>query len=267
MQQSQYKQACYMALATLALIIGVDTTGTAQYNAEFEREEDMDPRVTEVYVDVPVVSPSGKTGGAPSDATVLFGGDDLGAWRNQLGADAHWTVADGAMTVAPGTIPYPPGGDIVTRDSFENFQLHLEFRTPAEVTQDGQDRGNSGVFLQDRYEVQILDNFGNATYSNGQVGSVYKQTPPLANPSRGPGTWQTYDIVYTAPVFSESGTLVHPAYVTVLLNGVLVQNHTAIQGPTNYRGRGIYEPHGAAPIRLQDHGNETSFRNVWVREL
>ena len=254
-------------LFVACLVSAFAKTSLAQYNPEFAQQADMDPRVTEVYVDVPVVEPSGKTGGAPADAIVLFDGTDLSAWQNLRGEAAHWTVAEGAMTVKPNTIPYPPGGDLMTRDSFENFQLHLEFRTPAVVKGDGQGRGNSGVFLQDRYEVQILDNYDNATYSNGQVGSVYKQTPPLANPSRKPGEWQTYDIIYTAPVWSTTGTLLHPAYVTVIHNGVLVQNHTAIQGPTNYRGRGIYAPHGPAPLRLQDHGNPTSYRNVWVRRL
>ena len=235
-------------------------TAHAQYHPDFATEEAIDPRVTEVYVEVPVVSPGTQTGAAPSDARVLFDGTSLASWRKPDGSPAHWTVADGAMTVAS-------GGDILTRDSFANFQLHLEFRTPATVVGEGQGRGNSGLFLQERYELQILDNYDNATYSNGQLGSVYKQTPPLANPSRRPGEWQTYDVVYTAPVFSESGTLLHPAYVTAFLNGVLVQNHTAIQGPTNYRGRGIYAPHGPAPIKLQDHGNPLSFRNVWLREL
>ena len=154
----------------------------------------------------------------------------------------------------------------MTRDSFSNFQLHLEFRTPP-AKSEGQGRGNSGLFLQERYELQILDSYENPTYSNGQLGSVYKQTPPLANPARRPGEWQTYDVVYTAPVFSAKGTLLFPAYVTAFLNGIIVQNHTAVQGPTNYRGRGIYEAHGALPIKLQDHGNPMSFRNIWVRPM
>ena len=249
-----------------AVLVAAALPAAAQYNPDFATPEDIDPRVTEIYVDVPVVEASAKTGGAPSDAIVLFDGTDLDAWRNLRGEPAHWLVGDdGAMTVQP--LPYPPGGDLVTRDSFADFQLHLEFATPAEVSGEGQGRGNSGVFLQDRYEVQILDNYRNATYSNGQVGSVYKQTPPLANPSRPPGAWQAYDIVYTAPAFSDRGTLLHPAYVTVFHNGVLVQNHTPVQGPTNYRGRGVYEPHGPAPIRLQDHGNPLRYRNIWVRRL
>ena len=252
--------------ALTLLLLGSVGSVAAQYaNPEFASEEDIDPRVTEVYVDVPAVAPGATPAAAPADAEVLFDGSSLGGWVNLLGEAAHWRVADGAMTVVSDK-PYPPGGDIRTVDSFENFQLHLEFRTPP-AEGDGQGRGNSGLFLQDRYELQILDNYDNPTYGNGQLGSIYKQTPPLANPAREPGEWQTYDVIYTAPVFSASGTLIHPAYVTALLNGVLVQNHTAIQGPTPYRGRGVYEPHGPAPIRLQDHGNPMSFRNIWVRRL
>lgn len=223
-------------------------------------DEEMDPRVTEQYLDVPLVTASAKTGGPPSDAIVLFDGTNLSNWKKPDGSAAHWKLGENAMTVAS-------GGDIMTRDSFENFQLHLEFRTPSVVKGDGQGRGNSGLFLQDRYEVQILDNYNNPTYSNGQAGSIYKQTPPLANVCKAPGEWQTYDVIYSAPVFSTKGTLLHPAYVTVIHNGVIVQNHTAIQGTTPYKGRGVYEPHGAAPIRLQDHGNPMSFRNIWLRPM
>ena len=230
-------------------------------------EEEMDPRVTEQYLDVPIVRPSNEAGGPPEDAIVLFDGTNLDQWVNLLGDPAHWTLADGAMTVSKGIVPYPPGGDILTRDSFDNVQLHLEFRTPSEIVGEGQGRGNSGLFFQNRYEIQILDNYENPTYSNGQIGAIYKQTAPMANPVRKPGEWQTYDIMYTAPVFSATGKLVHPAYITAFLNGVLVQNHTAIQGTTPYKGRGVYEPHGPAPIKLQDHGNPMSFRNIWVRRL
>ncbi len=229
-------------------------------HAQALSDEEMDPRVTEQYTDVPVVTASAKTGGAPSDAIVLFNGTNLDKWQQLDGSPAHWTLGDKAMTVAN-------GGDITTRDSFDNFQLHLEFRTPTVVKGEGQGRGNSGLFLQGRYEVQILDNFNNPTYSNGQAGSIYKQTPPLANACKAPGEWQTYDVIFTAPIFSTKGTLLHPAYVTVIHNGVIVQNHTAIQGTTPYKGRGIYEPHGPGPIRLQDHGNPMSFRNIWLRPL
>lgn len=250
-------------LPLLLVLAAFAKTATAQY----EDRESIDPAATQYYRDVAVVTPGGvapaqPTALPPSDATVLFDGDDLDAWSTTRGEAPGWTVADGAVTVRPGA-----GGDIRSRDSFENFQLHLEFRTPAEVVSEGQGRGNSGVFLQDRYELQILDNYDNPTYANGQVGSIYKQSVPLANPLRGPGEWQTYDIVYTAPVFSESGTLLHPAYVTALLNGVLVQNHTPVWGPTEYKGLPVYEPHGPAPIRLQDHSNPISYRNIWIRPL
>ncbi len=254
-------------LLLLALFSAFAKTAHAQHNPAFEAGEKMDPRVTEQYLDVPIVSVPATSAeaqmyafSAPSDAEILFSGGDLSAWSKPDGSAAHWTVADGAMTVAA-------GGDIITRDSFENFQLHLEFRTPVEVKGEGQGRGNSGLFLQNRYELQILDSYNNATYSNGQAGAIYKQTAPLVNASRKPGEWQTYDVVYTAPVFSDKGTVIHPAYVTVFHNGVLVQNHTAIQGTTPYTGRGVYTPHGPAGIRLQDHGNPMSFRNVWVRRL
>ena len=242
-------------------------------SAQYADREAIDPAATEYYREVPAVTPGGPAPAEPvalppDDAVVLFDGTDLSAWRNALGEDAHWTLADGAMTVAPGVVDYPPGGDLFTRDSFANVQLHLEFRTPAVVSGEGQGRGNSGLFLQGRYELQILDNYDNPTYANGQVGSVYKQSVPLANPVRRPGEWQSYDVIYTAPVWSEAGNLVHPAYVTALLNGVLVQNHTALWGPTEYKGLPVYgEPHGPGPIRLQDHGNPTSFRNIWVRRL
>ena len=246
-----------LGLSALAVSVDAQSAGIP--------ESEMDPRVTEQYVNVPVVTPRPSFLAAPSDAIVLFDGKDLSAWRNSQGGAAGWSVQDGHMTVV--SRAYPPGGDIITRDSFENFQLHLEFRTPAKVEGEGQGRGNSGLFLQDRYEVQILDSYQNPTYSNGQAASIYKQTPPLVNASLAPGEWQSYDVIYTAPVFSDKGTLLHPAYVTVLHNGVLVQNHTAIQGTTPYKGRGVYEAHGAGPIRLQDHGNPMSFRNIWLRKL
>ncbi len=253
-----------LRLSFLLALAAFAKTSFAQYNTEFASSEDMDARVTEVYVDVPTVMPGATTGAAPSDAVVLFDGSNLDHWQHPDGRAGTWTISDRAMTVK--SDPTWGNGDLMTRDSFSNFQLHLEFRTPTAVG-DGQGRGNSGLFFQNRYELQILDGYENPTYSNGQLASVYKQTPPLANPSRKPGEWQVYDVIYTAPVFSESGSLLYPAYITAFLNGVLVQNHTAVQGPTNYRGRGIYEAHGAAPIKLQDHGNPMSFRNVWIREM
>ena len=166
------------------------------------------------------------------------------------------------MTVEPGT------GSISTRDSFGDVQLHVEWRTPTEVVGAGQGRGNSGVFLMERYEVQVLDSWENRSYSNGQAGSIYKQHIPLVNASKAPGEWQTYDIVFMAPRFRGDGSLERPATMTVLHNGVLVQNHVEIRGPTVFRGPPRYEAHAPkAPIQLQDHRNFVSYRNIWVREL
>ena len=180
------------------------------------------------------------------------------------GDDAKWTVADNAFTVKPGT------GDIQSKQKFGDCQLHIEWRVTPNVTGEGQNRGNSGVYLMGRYEVQVLDNYNNInkTYVNGQAGSIYKQSPPLVNVCKAPGEWQTYDIIFTAPRFSENGSLITPARITVLQNGVLIQNNTSIWGNSVYIGSPTYEKHEAKePLILQDHGNTTSFRNIWIREL
>ena len=219
--------------------------------------------VTELWQPVPAVVTPGIEAGAPSDAIVLFDGTDLDAWRAADGQAAPWklVVDDKAMEVVART------GNIYSRAAFTDIQLHIEWATPADVVGDSQGRGNSGVFFMDRYEVQVLDSFDNPTYPNGQAASVYKQHIPLVNASRGPGEWQAYDIIFTAPRFGKTGRLLSPAYVTVLHNGVLVQNHVALHGPTEYVGEPNYEPHGPGPIRLQDHGNPVRYRNIWVREL
>ncbi len=172
-------------------------------------------------------------------------------------------MKDGAFTIAPGA------KDIKTKQEFGNFQLHIEWASPSVVdpNKKSQGRGNSGIFLQELYEVQVLDNYENKTYANGQAGSIYKQHIPLVNACKAPGVWQVYDIFYTAPIFNDGGRVVTPAYVTIVHNGVLVQNHVALLGPTEYIGFPIYVPHGKGSIKLQDHGNLVSYRNIWIREI
>ena len=221
-----------------------------------------DPKTTEMWAITPKTITAGKAyGDAPSDAIVLFDGKDLSKWTSADGKAAKWDIRDGAMTVSKG------GGDIKTVDVFGDVQLHIEWRTPATVAGDGQGRGNSGIFLQERYELQVLDNYENTTYPNGQAGSIYKQSAPLVNACRKPGEWQTYDVVFMAPRFSENGRIAIPARITVFHNGVLIQNNTEIWGPSEYIGLPHYETHGKAGIRLQDHGNPVSYRNIWLRPL
>ncbi|MBW8880702.1 MAG: DUF1080 domain-containing protein [Asticcacaulis sp.] len=240
------------------------TTASAQPNAAQTDEEKS--HATEVWSPVPKAVDI-LPGGMPSDASILFDGGALGAWESVKGGPAGWDVADGAFIVHPGT------GDIRTKQSFCDVQLHVEWMTPTTVTgKDGkeltsQQRNNSGVFLQERYEVQVLDSYNAATYVNGQAGSIYKQSIPLVNPARAPGEWQTYDIIYAAPKFDAAGAVTSKARITVLFNGVLVQNNFEIQGPTAWVGHPPYETHGCAPLRLQDHGNPIRFRNIWVRPL
>jgi len=209
----------------------------------------------------PVAIDPGGPGKAPSDAIVLFDGNNLDAWQHENGSAANWKVADGAMTVAA------VSGDIYTRQRFGDVQLHVEWRTPAVVEGHGQERGNSGVYLQSRYEVQVLDSYDNVTYSNGQAAAVYKQYIPLVNASRGPGEWQCYDIVFRAPRFGADGSLESPAVMTVFHNGVLVQDHVELRGATTNVGEPVYQAHGPLPLMLQDHHNPLSYRNIWLREL
>ena len=220
------------------------------------------PEETEVWEPEPrVVTPS-RDAAPPSDAIVLFDGKDASEWRHRDGSAVKWTLADGALTVVGGT------GDIETQRKFGDIQLHLEWRTPSVVKGNGQGRGNSGVFLQGRYEIQILDSYQNRTYSNGQAASLYKQEIPLVNASLPPGEWQSYDIVFRAPRFGASEELESPAFVTVFHNGVLVLNNVEIRGSTTYIGSPSYSPHEPKqPLMLQDHWNPVSFRNIWVREL
>lgn len=194
--------------------------------------------------------------GVPSDAIVLFDGSDLSAWNN---AD-NWKIVDGAMVSGK--------GDVLTKEAFGDCQLHIEWSAPTPATGTGQGRGNSGIFLMNTYEIQVLDSYQNKTYFDGQAGAIYKQTPPQVNATRPPGEWNTYDIIWTAPRFAEDGSLKSPAYITAIHNGVLILNHFELKGDTPYNRPPQYTRHAdRLPIRLQDHGNPVRFRNIWIRDI
>jgi hypothetical protein len=208
-----------------------------------------------VWPEPKVIDP-GQPGAPPADAIVLFDGKDLSQWQ----AGEKWLIEEGVATVR--------GGGITTKQAFGDCQLHVEWASPVEVKGSGQGRGNSGVYLQGRYEVQILDSYKNETYFDGQCGAIYKQHPPLVNACRAPGQWQTYDIIFTAPRFDDAGKVTRPAALTVLHNGVLIQNHFQLEGSTAWDRPPQYEAHPAKlPIHIQDHGNPVRFRNIWIREL
>ena len=198
----------------------------------------------------------------PSDAIILYGGpEDLNNWVNEKGGEAKWNAED-ILTVVP------KSGGIKTKQSFGDVQLHVEWRSPEVIVGEGQGRGNSGVYIMGNYEVQVLDSYESETYYNGQAGSIYKQHIPLVNACLPPGKWQVYDIMFTAPHFNDDGTLKSPTYITVIHNGVLIQNHVELTGSTAFIGKPTYKPHPKKlPLLLQDHGNPVSFRNIWVREL
>ena len=255
-------------LLTFAAAMAVAAPLCAQQPAELK------PQDTEVWAPVPrVVTPGATDSAPPSDAIVLFDGKNLDEWVSaQDHTPAQWIVANGVMTVkkAPGV------GNIETKRRFKNFQLHVEWKIPENITGSSQARGNSGVFLastgpgDDGYELQVLDSYNNATYVNGQAGAIYKQSPPFVNPNRKPGEWQTYDVAWTAPTFNDDGSLKTPAYATVFFNGVLVQNHFELKGQTLNKGIPFYKKYDSAPIKLQAHGDKSepiSFRNIWIREL
>lgn len=220
----------------------------------------------------PVVTPGNTPQDPPSDAIILFNGKNLDQWHAEKDSTtpAGWTVADGVMTVNK------KAGGIITKQRFNDYQLHLEWKVPTNITGTNQARGNSGVFVantgrgDEGYEIQILDNYNNKTYVNGQAGSVYKQAIPMANACKKPGEWQYYDIIWNAPKFNADGSLQTPAYVTVIHNGVLLQNHTEVKGVTKWIGTPEYKAHGASPIKLQSHGDPSepiSFRNIWLRPI
>jgi len=226
----------------------------------------MKPEMTEIWEpEVKVITPGKIPGEAPSDAIILFDGKNLDRWvsKKDKTKPAPWKIVNNDhMEVVPGT------GDIQTRMTFGDCQLHIEFSAPDAVESGGQGRGNSGVFFQDRYELQILDSYNNRTYRNGQSGSIYKDHAPLVNAMRGPLEWNVYDIVYTAPRFKADGRIDNPARITVFHNGVLIQNNVAINGTTDYIGLHMYKSaHGEDVLSLQDHNNKTQFRNIWIRPL
>jgi hypothetical protein len=216
------------------------------------------PRV----IDPGTASTQARPGRPPSDAIVLFDGTDTNRWVGRDGAEVQWKVENGYMEVVPRT------GSITTKDQFGDCHLHIEWASPAVVKGSSQGRGNSGVFLMGKYEIQVLDSYDNITYADGHNGAIYGQYPPLVNVCRGPGEWQTYDIFFVAPRF-EGDELVSPAYITVVHNGVLIHHHQEIQGPTGHKTVASYDsPHGpTGPIMLQDHGDLVRFRNIWVRPI
>ena len=252
-----------LSLAALSVALGV----SAQQTKEYPKPESMRPAMTEFWTPQPkVVTPGDiKTNSAPSDAIVLFDGKDLSAWKSsRTGGEADWKVHNGIFTVDK------TKGDIETKEHFGSFQLHIEWCVPKNITGTSQGRGNSGVFLQGMYEIQILDNYQNETYANGQAGSIYKQIIPLANAMRKPGEWNVYDIIYNAPVFNEDGSYRVAPTVTVIQNGILLINNYTIRGTTEYIGHPRVVKHGDGPIRLQMHGDPSeaiSFRNIWLRKL
>ncbi len=232
---------------------------------EYTGEEPTKPEETEFYEPVPPVVTPGVNGAPPSDAFVLFNGSSFDNWISSKDSTAvAWHLnKDGSMAVADKT------GDIQTKQNFGDIQLHIEWRSPKEVQGDGQHRGNSGIFLNGIYEVQVLDNNGNDTYTNGQVASIYKQHTPLVKASVPSGEWNTYDIIYHAPAFNAEGQKIKSGTVTVIHNGVLVQDHVELKGTTPYIGWPKNPAHGKGPLKLQDHGDNSrvSYRNIWVREL
>ena len=227
-------------------------------------DKQLPPSATEFYEPVPPKVDPGKTNAdPPSDAIVLFDGKDLNMWQSVNDKSfPKWNLSDGTMVVQKGA------GNIQTKQSFGDIQLHIEWRAPQEIVGEGQGRGNSGIFLMGLYELQVLDSYESKTYTNGQAASIYKQSVPLVNATKSPTEWQTYDVIFKAPRFNKDGIVIDPATITVLHNGVLVQNHFTLRGPTEYIGIPKYKAHAEKlPLILQDHGNPVSYRNIWVREL
>jgi len=257
--------ACFLMLA-LATVSGTFAQKNYVNTPPEVSPMTMKPEMTEIWEpEVKVITPGKKVGEAPSDAIILFDGKNLDQWVSQkeTSQPAAWKIVNKEyMEVVPGT------GAIQTKMAFGDCQLHIEWSAPDVVEDGGQMRGNSGVFFQNRYELQVLDSYNNRTYNNGQAGSIYKDHPPLVNAMNGPLEWNTYDVIYTAPRFKASGLIDAPARITVLHNGVLVQNNATINGLTLYIGLHNYpSPHGDDVISLQDHNSKAQFRNIWIRKL
>lgn len=244
-------------LSVLALAVPVCAQAAAPGNTGVK------PELTEVWSPVPpLVTPGAAIGQPPSDAIILFNGHDLSGWESVDGGPARWTVGAGEFVTAPGA------PSIRTRQAFGDVQLHVEWRNAVlPANRKGQDRGNSGIFLDGLYEIQVLDSLDNKTYVNGQAGAIYKQYAPLVNALKPAPQWQAYDIIFMAPRFYQDGSLAEPARMTVFLNGVLVQNNVYLQGPTEYQGIPRYAAHGDGPLMLQAHNNEVHYRNLWIRPL
>ncbi|MDF2158269.1 DUF1080 domain-containing protein [Algoriphagus sp. CAU 1675] len=247
----------------LSLFMGLAISPLAK--AQEQTPPPIPPQATEFYTPIPPkITPGAQNNLPPSDAIVLFDGTSLNNFVSAKdgSSPAEWKIENGELVVVRGK------GDIQSKLPFGDAQYHLEWSAPTEIVGEGQGRGNSGFFLMGLYEVQVLDSYESKTYTNGQAGSIYKQFPPLVNPLRAPGEWNYYDIIFKAPRFDKNGVLTSPATVTVLINGVLVQNHVILRGPTEYIGIPNYKAHPEElPIKLQDHGNPVRFRNIWVRPL
>ncbi len=263
-----------LSFVLVTLCLSATAQDTTKYQVgEPAVNKTMKHEQSEIYSPEPkTVSPGKTASDAPSDAVILFNGANLDQWRsvNDTTRPADWNLHDNVMTVNK------KAGNIETRLRFMDYQLHLEYLEPADIEGQGQFRGNSGLFLastgggDDGYEIQILDNYNNKTYVNGQAASIYKQSPPLVNACKKPGEWQSYDIVWAAPRFNGDGSLISPAHITAFHNGVLVQNNFILKGKTLYVGYPYYSKHGPSPIKLQAHGDASqpiSFRNIWVRDL
>lgn len=255
----------YLTLSGMLLFGTVAVHGQTIIKEANERS--ANPKNAEVFEPVPKVVVPGKSfDRPPSDAIILFDGKNLDEWENARDkSPAKWTVAHGILTVNKAV------GDIETKKEFTSYQLHIEWKIPADIAGTGQARGNSGIFLSGRYEIQVLDTYNNAnkTYVNGMAGSIYREAIPLSNPEKKPGEWNVYDIAYTAPEFNDDGSVKTPGRVTVFFNGVLVQNNQVIQGGTSTDTKHVYVKHGPAPLRLQAHGDKSapiSYRNIWIRE-